>query len=76
MKKFFTKDEAEARVGRNVIAKKPFLSVPFGAIGQVNSALLTVSGYCVIISWQDGDSEMAISKDEYDELITEKTAAR
>jgi hypothetical protein len=71
MKKFFTKEEAEAKVGKDVMAKYALIDIPAGIVGRVDSALLTVSGYCIMISWQGCDSDMAMSKDQYEELLTE-----
>jgi hypothetical protein len=48
----FTREEAEAKIGRSVKTLLPLAGMPRGTRGTVTRALCLPEGYAVLVRWQ------------------------
>jgi hypothetical protein len=72
---FFTRAEAQAKVGKWVRTRVTFAGVPQGAIGTIISADRVIDGYDVEVAWGQSGRRTPwvdwLTKEEYEACLIE-----
>ena len=73
MERLFTREEAEAKIGKNVIIQKDIPGVTKGTTGSILKYDRIFEGYGVKIKWNIKDGPLCdwATKDDYERFLTE-----
>ena len=72
LSKYFTKTEADSKIGKKIETLVNFYEVPKGTVGTVYESYEADGGYGIMIHWDLQESiDDGFSKDEYVEFLKE-----